>query len=57
MLLFHVVLFPLVLGVLVVWHVLLVRRRGVVPPFADRQQAEPKPEPAIPQQSTVEVES
>lgn len=34
MLLFHVMLFPLVLGVLVVWHVLLVRRRGVVPPFA-----------------------
>ncbi len=34
MLLFHVVLLPLVLGVLVVWHVLLVRRRGVVPPFA-----------------------
>jgi quinol-cytochrome oxidoreductase complex cytochrome b subunit len=35
MLLFHVVLFPLVLGALVVWHVLLVRRRGVVPPFAE----------------------
>ena len=35
MLLFHVVLFPLALGVLVVWHVLLVRRRGVVPPFEE----------------------
>jgi ubiquinol-cytochrome c reductase cytochrome b subunit len=35
MLLFHVILFPLVLGVLVVLHVLLVRRRGVVPPYAD----------------------
>jgi len=34
MLLFHVVLFPLALGVLVIWHVLLVRRRGVVLPFA-----------------------
>jgi hypothetical protein len=34
MLLFHVILLPLVLGVLVVWHVLLVRHRGVVPPFA-----------------------
>jgi Cytochrome b(N-terminal)/b6/petB len=34
MLLFHVILFPLILGVLVIWHVLLVRRRGVVPPFA-----------------------
>jgi ubiquinol-cytochrome c reductase cytochrome b subunit len=33
MLLFHVVLLPLVLGLLVIWHVLLVRRRGVVPPF------------------------
>jgi len=34
MLLFHVTLLPAVLGVLVVWHVLLVRRRGVVVPFA-----------------------
>jgi quinol---cytochrome c reductase cytochrome b subunit, bacillus type len=34
MLLFHVVLFPFVLGILVVWHVLLVRRRGVVAPYA-----------------------
>jgi quinol---cytochrome c reductase cytochrome b subunit, bacillus type len=33
MLLFHVILFPLMLGALVIWHVLLVRRRGVVPPF------------------------
>jgi quinol-cytochrome oxidoreductase complex cytochrome b subunit len=33
MLLFHVVLLPLVLGVLVILHILLVRRRGVVPPF------------------------
>ena len=32
-LLVHVVLLPLVLGVIVVWHVLLVRRRGVVPPI------------------------
>jgi ubiquinol-cytochrome c reductase cytochrome b subunit len=39
MLLFHVILFPLVLGVLVVWHVLLVRRRGVVAPFADADTA------------------
>jgi quinol-cytochrome oxidoreductase complex cytochrome b subunit len=34
MLLFHVALLPLVIGVIVVWHVLLVRRRGVVPPYA-----------------------
>ena len=33
MLLWHVLLLPLVLGVLVVAHVLLVRRHGVVPPF------------------------
>jgi ubiquinol-cytochrome c reductase cytochrome b subunit len=39
MLLFHVMLFPLVLGVLVVWHVLLVRRRGVVAPFAEDDTA------------------
>jgi ubiquinol-cytochrome c reductase cytochrome b subunit len=42
MLLFHVILFPLVLGVLVIWHVLLVRRRGVVPPFADDDTALPQ---------------
>ncbi len=35
MLLFHVMLLPLVLGGLIVWHILLVRRRGVAPPFAD----------------------
>ncbi|MBI1759200.1 MAG: cytochrome b N-terminal domain-containing protein [Actinobacteria bacterium] len=33
MLLWHVVLLPLVLGAIVVLHVLLVRLRGVVPPF------------------------
>jgi ubiquinol-cytochrome c reductase cytochrome b subunit len=33
MLMWHILLLPLVLGVLVVGHVLLVRRRGVVPPF------------------------
>jgi ubiquinol-cytochrome c reductase cytochrome b subunit len=44
MLLFHVILLPFVLGVLVVWHVLLVRRHGVVPPFDDESpgvQADP----------------
>jgi quinol-cytochrome oxidoreductase complex cytochrome b subunit len=39
MLLFHVVLLPLVIGVLTIWHVLLVRRRGVVPPFEDDDEA------------------
>ena len=33
MLMWHIVLLPLVIGVLTVVHVLLVRRRGVVPPF------------------------
>ena len=33
MLLWHVVLLPLAVGVLVVAHLLLVRRHGVVPPF------------------------
>jgi len=33
MLLFHVALLPLVLGVIVVWHVLQVRKHGVVPPI------------------------
>lgn len=31
--LIHVVAAPLAVGVVVVWHVLLVRRRGVVPPL------------------------
>lgn len=33
MLLWHIVLLPLLVGVLVVLHVILVRRHGVVPPF------------------------
>jgi quinol-cytochrome oxidoreductase complex cytochrome b subunit len=51
MLLWHVALFPLVLGVLVVVHILLVRLRGVVPPIpltaADgaRTDADPGPAP------------
>ena len=55
MLLFHIVLFPLVLGVLVIWHVLLVRRRGVVPPFEDGLAAHASA-PEIPS-STQEVAS
>ena len=35
MLMWHIVLLPLVVGVVVGVHVLMVRRRGVVPPFAD----------------------
>ncbi len=33
MLLWHVVLLPLAVGVIAVWHVILVRRHGVVPPL------------------------
>jgi hypothetical protein len=33
MLLWHVMLLPLLIGVLVVMHLILVRRHGVVPPF------------------------
>ena len=33
MLMWHIVLLPLVVGVVVVIHILQVRRRGVVPPF------------------------
>ena len=33
MLLWHVVLLPLAVGVITVWHVVLVRRHGVVPPI------------------------
>jgi ubiquinol-cytochrome c reductase cytochrome b subunit len=33
MLLWHVVLLPVAVGVVTVWHVVLVRRHGVVPPF------------------------
>jgi len=31
--LIHVILLPVTLGLIIVWHVLLVRRRGVVPPI------------------------
>ena len=33
MLMWHIVLLPFVLGLLTVWHILLVRRRGIVPPI------------------------
>jgi quinol-cytochrome oxidoreductase complex cytochrome b subunit len=39
MLLWHIMLLPLVLGVFVVLHAVLVRRHGVVPPY-DAQPAE-----------------
>ncbi len=41
MLMWHIMLLPLIVGLLVVLHVILVRRRGVVPPF-DAQPPEPR---------------
>jgi len=41
MLLYHVVLLPLVVGAIVVWHVLLIRRRGVVPPIDAHEEGSP----------------
>jgi hypothetical protein len=38
MLLWHVVLLPLVVGAIVVWHVLLIRHRGVVPPLDAQEE-------------------
>jgi quinol-cytochrome oxidoreductase complex cytochrome b subunit len=39
MLMWHILLLPLVLGFLIVVHVLMVRRRGVVPPLPGRAPA------------------
>ena len=36
---FHVILLPVAVIALVVWHVLLVRRHGVVPPYPARSKA------------------
>jgi ubiquinol-cytochrome c reductase cytochrome b subunit len=38
MLMWHIVLLPLVVGVIIAIHVLLVRRRGVVPPFPTKAE-------------------
>jgi len=38
MIMWHIVLLPLVVGILVGGHILLVRLRGVVPPFAPPDQ-------------------
>jgi ubiquinol-cytochrome c reductase cytochrome b subunit len=46
MVLFHVALLPLVLGGLVVWHVLLVRKHGVVPPM-DAVDVDPSADEAV----------
>ncbi len=38
---FHVILLPVLVVALVVWHVLLVRRHGVVPPYPARTATRP----------------
>jgi ubiquinol-cytochrome c reductase cytochrome b subunit len=43
---FHVILLPVVVVALVVWHVLLVRRHGVVPPYPARAKAAAASSPA-----------
>jgi ubiquinol-cytochrome c reductase cytochrome b subunit len=53
MLMWHIVLLPLVVGLLTVLHVLLVRRHGVVPPFPP----EPAAAPDASGSSTQEVEA
>jgi ubiquinol-cytochrome c reductase cytochrome b subunit len=42
---FHVVLLPLAVIALVVWHVLLVRRHGVVPPYPAKAAKPTAPSP------------
>ena len=39
MLMWHITLLPAVIGAIVVWHVILVRRHGVVPPLDDERAA------------------
>ncbi len=51
MLLWHVMLLPLVLGIIIFLHIILVRRHGVVPPF-DAQPPAAGPRPADPVTST-----
>jgi ubiquinol-cytochrome c reductase cytochrome b subunit len=50
MLLWHVMLLPLIVGVLIVLHVILVRRHGVVPPFDAQPPAVAEPTTAPGQQ-------
>jgi len=52
MLMWHIVLLPLCVVLLVGIHVLLVRRRGVVPPFADPPSAGPEAPAGTPESGT-----
>jgi ubiquinol-cytochrome c reductase cytochrome b subunit len=53
MVLWHVMLLPIVVGVIVVLHVLMVRRRGVVPPFGEPATEVPAPREDTPADSGV----
>jgi quinol---cytochrome c reductase cytochrome b subunit, bacillus type len=53
MLMWHIVLLPAVVGVLVVLHILMVRHRGVVPPIAARDQAAEPEQSAEPEQAPI----
>ncbi len=47
---YHVILLPVAVVALVVWHVLLVRRHGVVPPYPARRRAQaPASPPTAPE--------
>jgi quinol---cytochrome c reductase cytochrome b subunit, bacillus type len=56
MLMWHIMLLPLVVVLLVGLHVLLVRRRGVVPPFALPPVSPTASEPAGPPRATSDPE-
>jgi ubiquinol-cytochrome c reductase cytochrome b subunit len=58
MLMWHIVLLPLVVGILVGGHILLVRLRGVVPPFAPPDQLAIEVKQGVPADTAVsEVQS
>jgi ubiquinol-cytochrome c reductase cytochrome b subunit len=52
MVLLHVALLPLVLGVIVIAHILLVRRRGVVAPYASEATPRSSRDTHIPSQNS-----
>ena len=57
MLVWHVILLPLALILLVIAHILLVRRRGICPPFPAKEPSSPAPEnPGYPRSPDPAVE-
>jgi ubiquinol-cytochrome c reductase cytochrome b subunit len=59
MLLYHVCLLPLVVGLVVGWHILLVRKHGVVPPMdateSDLQAPETTATPPVAEAVTLDA--